>query len=337
MTSANFQESSISSLGGMARIREIKSYFSCPPWINEDIWNEYRASYEKASMGEPDFLQLDLELADNCNYRCIECPISDDLAGRVINTLSFEKASKVLDSAARQGVKALKLNYINEPLLAPDKLIEVASYANRIGFLDIYMTTNGSLLTEKVSAQLINSNLFSRIQVSLDAFSDQTYSKIRVGGSLSRVKKNIFTFLKLRSEQNSNFPKIRVSFLTLPENKHEAQEFYDFWADKVDAIALQSSVLKPRTGRKNISEYENQRSAFCPNPFRQLVVRANGDVLPCCSFWGENLKLGNLNESPELSNYFSSLRMKQLQQSFNDSDLDLSEACKSCLSSCDPS
>ena len=141
------------------------------------------------------------------------------------------------------------------------------------------------------------------------------YAKVRVGGSLSRVKANISTFLKLRNEYKSNFPKIRVSFLTLPENKHEAQEFYDFWVDKVDAIALQSSVLKPLSVRRNTTEYDNQKSAFCPNPFRQLVVRANGDVLPCCSFWGENLKLGNLQDCSELDNHFSSPGMNQLQQS----------------------
>ena len=137
MSSINFQESSISSLGGMARISELNSYFSCPPWVNEDLWNEYRDSYEKASKGEPSFLQLDLELADNCNYRCIECPISDDIEGRLVNVLPLEKAFQVLDSAARLGVKALKLNYINEPLLV-DKLIEVATYAQKLGIFDIY-------------------------------------------------------------------------------------------------------------------------------------------------------------------------------------------------------
>ena len=100
-----------------------------------------RDSYEKASKGEPSFLQLDLELADNCNYRCIECPISDDIEGRLVNVLPLEKAAP--DSAARLGVKALKLNYINEPLLDPDKLLEVAAYAQKLGIFDIYMTTNG--------------------------------------------------------------------------------------------------------------------------------------------------------------------------------------------------
>ena len=95
-------------------------------------------------------------------------------------------------------------------------------------------------------------------------------------------------------------------------------------------------MLKPLSARRNTAEYDNQKSAFCPNPFRQLVVRANGDVLPCCSFWGENLKLGNLQDCSELDNHFSSPGMNQLQQSFKASDSNLSEACKSCLSSCDP-
>ena len=277
-------------------------------------------------------------MADNCNYRCVECPISDSNSTRTISNLSVQQAQSIILSSAQLGAKALKLNYINEPLLYPDKLFELASYALSVGILDVYMTTNGSLLTKDISKRLINSRTFSRIQVSIDAFTSPTYSKIRVGGSLDRVTDNVMNFLRLRHELNSQWPKIRVSFLTLPENKHEIDQFYDFWFDKVDAIALQSSVLKPNSERLDKTHFSDLRSAFCPNPFRQMVVRANGDVLPCCSFWGDSLKLGNILESDvSLGELFLSKDMMELQDSFSNPDKNISDTCRNCLSSCDPS
>lgn len=332
-----FPESSISSLGGMARIRSKDDYFSCPPWIPIDQWKEYRTLYTKASQGASSFLQLDLELTDNCNYKCLECPISDSLEGRKISSLSESDIAQILGSARNLGALALKLNYINEPLLNSKMLFKAAEIAKSLGYVDIYFTTNGSMMSTEVNKRLISSQLFSRVQVSLDAVHSHTYSSIRRGGSLPKVLSNIQNFLSLRALMNVEWPKLRVSFLSLPENIHEQEEFYNYWINKVDAVALQSSVLKPNSQRGDISSYNNTRSTYCPNPHRQLVVRADKSILPCCSFWGVDLQLGSYEHSLSLDQAFNSSKMKGLQSTFtNQNDNKLHPACQSCLSSCDP-
>ena len=320
----------------MARITDVNDYFACPPWVSSEAWQEYRQSYEEASKGSPKLIQLDLELSDNCNYRCPECPISDDNpSGRTINTMSDATVDRLLSEAAATGVKALKLNYINEPLLDVDRILRVAKKALSLGIIDIYLTTNGSLLTKQTSEKLIDSQLISRIQVSLDAFTQATYNTVRVGGSLSRVKENIYTFLSQRRLHSTTWPRLRVSFLSLPENQHEQNQFYQEWLGEVDAIALQSSVLKPNSARSNISEYNNVRSHFCPNPFRQIVVRASGDVLPCCSFWGLELVLGSTDKN-SLQQLFSSKQGSLIREQFHSDTHELMSPCRQCLSSCDP-
>ena len=332
-----FQESSVSALGGMARVTSNSDFFGCPPWVAQDKWNNYRTSYTEASKGNSSFIQLDLELADNCNYKCIECPISDDLTTRSIHYLDKDKALVALLSARKAGAVALKLNYINEPLLDLEKLIDIAQVASDIGFIDIYFTTNGSMLSEETSRKLISSKLFSRIQVSLDALNPDTYSRIRRGGNLDKVKSNIFQYLDIRALLDTSWPKLRVSFLSLPENKDEEIDFFNFWINVVDAVAVQSSVLKPNSKRKDLKYFQGQRSSFCPNPFRQLVLRANGSILPCCSFWGEQLVLGTFEEASSLESALNSDIMKDIRDSFTCSDHPLRSACVSCLSSCDPS
>ena len=290
----------------MARLFKAEDYFNCPPWIESEKWNDYRLKYNAASKGNESLLQVDLELADNCNYRCLECPISDDLIGRKFT----RNIKRILNSAKK---------------------------AHEYGFVDIYFTTNGSLLTYKNSIKLIESKLISRIQVSIDAFTKDTYDKIRRGGDFEKVKKHIQDFIELRKNYNTLFPKIRVSFLTLPENKHETKLFYDHWNELVDAVALQSSVMKPNSKREdNTKSYDKLRTSFCPNPFRQLVVRADKSVLPCCSFWGDQMRLGTIEDDDSLGNLFNSKKMNEIRETFKNKDKKLKTYCEQCLSSCDP-
>ena len=331
------KESKISSLGGMARLFKADEYFNCPPWIESEKWNDYREKYNNASQGNESFLQVDLELADNCNYRCLECPISDELIDRKINKLSNEDIDLILKSSAKKGALALKLNYINEPMLDIERLLKTAEKAYDYGFVDVYFTTNGSLLTYKNSIKLIESEMISRIQVSLDAFTKDTYDKIRRGGNFEKVNKHIQDFIELRKTYDTFFPKIRVSFLTLPENKHETQLFYDHWDGLVDAVALQSSVMKPNSKREDSTKsYDKLRTSFCPNPFRQLVVRADKSVLPCCSFWGDQMRLGIVEDDNSLGDLFNSKKMNHIRETFKNKDKKLTISCEQCLTSCDP-
>ena len=50
-------------------------------------------------------------------------------------------------------IRAIKLNYVNEPLIRKD-LIKFIEYAHKAGIIDIYLSTNGMLLTNKMSDEL---------------------------------------------------------------------------------------------------------------------------------------------------------------------------------------
>jgi radical SAM protein with 4Fe4S-binding SPASM domain len=71
-------------------------------------------------------------------------------------------------------------------------------------------------------------------------------------------------------------------------NSHQKEEFVNFWQDKVDFVDIK--VLA--NFNKVISTGENKWS--CLDPFRRISIMANGDVIPCCSFHGKNLVLGNV-------------------------------------------
>ena len=77
------------------------------------------------------------------------------------------------------------------------------------------LNNNGSALTPKRSQQILDSGL-TRIRFSLDAFTPETYAKVRVGSiHLDRVIKKIENFLELREKGNYKLPIVGVSFCKL--------------------------------------------------------------------------------------------------------------------------
>ena len=122
--------------------------------VEENAWNDYRKKYDQASNLELlDFsIQLDFELNASCN---LKCPIlAESPKGKVKSTwFDFEFYKELIDYSVKQGTRAIKLNYINEPLIRND-FIKFIDYAVSKGIIDIYFSTNGILLREKVSEDL---------------------------------------------------------------------------------------------------------------------------------------------------------------------------------------
>ena len=97
------------------------------------------------------------------------------------------------------------------------------------------------MLTPKISKELIHSGL-TRLQISIDAFTKNTFDKIRQGGDFSKVVKNTENFIKLRKSLNSELPTVRVNFVRTPVNKDELEKFIKLWEHKLDCSGIQNLV-----------------------------------------------------------------------------------------------
>ena len=318
-------------LTGIIGIGEIQKLSK---FVEKEEWKKYRLNYDLASnlnlLSFP--IQLDFELNASCNLKCPMCPISaESPKGKGKNTwFDFDFFKELIDYSIKKGTRAIKLNYINEPLIRND-LIKFIEYAKEKGILDIYLSTNGILLKKKLSEELIKSGL-TRIQVSIDAFTQDTYNKVRPGGNLEKIIENVNNFLELKKSLNVEVPLLRVNFVKTEFNEFELDEFIAYWKDKVDMIGIQEFIKPTKVNSQIKSKKTIKRKNFrCSFPFKQLVINNEKQVLPCCTFWGEELALQKVEKPEDLLDAWNSPKMKDLRNKHLEGRYQEIPQCKNCI------
>jgi radical SAM protein with 4Fe4S-binding SPASM domain len=298
---------------------------------------EYRKAFDRAAdlEVELDFpIHLIVEVMYACNYRCPQCllgisELKKKFGGQGMMTM--EQFKRIVDEAERYQTPSMLLNGVNEPLL-DDHLIERMQYARDHGFIDIHLHTNGELMTEEFCHQLIDSGC-TRFMISLDAFSAETFSKIRVGGNYDQVLKNIDMFLDIRRQRQAELPIFRVSMVRQKLNEHEIQPFVDYWVPRSDYVYLQTYQEVVDTRGFNYyqqAEDEIPKDFRCEQPWYAMYIRPKGDALPCCSFMGYYLKMGNVFEN-SMHEVWHADPYREMRALHQRGEFYLNDACNKCV------
>lgn len=298
---------------------------------------QYRDEFNKASNFEKryDFpIHLDLEIDNICNYACTFCPIGqpESELGEFYKSkfeIPKKKIFEIIDESKDIGVKSIQFSLVNEPL-ANKNIFEILKYTSQKNFEDIFIISNGSLLNEKKSLQLLDSGL-KKIQFSLDAIRPDTYeknrfTKVKKPGLYKKVIENILKFIELRDKLNYKFPLVRVSFIELEENINEKKDFEKFWKNKVDGIHFQ----KLTDYKKKLHEFDENKNVRCSMPYFRLSIKADGNVRPCCVGYGEKILIGNIFKQ-SLHEIWNSNNLRNFQKMHKEYRSLENSACKECL------
>jgi radical SAM protein with 4Fe4S-binding SPASM domain len=274
-------------------------------------------------------LDVLMDQTNSCNLRCRFCGMSDPRLSKMdrhdMPLWLFEKIAKqVFPHAA-----SVALSVITEPLLVPD-------FGQRLQILSRHdvptteLTTNGMLLTEALSEQIIETSL-SRIAVSIDGAGAETHERMRPGSSLLRILGNIRTLSARKKRLGSLLPALRLKTVLTRDNVDEFDQMLELAesleVDEIDVlnhIPMRGAVddhdfgrrywnavrkCKPRlaawsrrTGiqvagflRGYPSEIRfdaSGRRLLCRRPWTTVAIPFNGDVQPCMTWMRE--PIGNL-------------------------------------------
>lgn len=301
---------------------------------------EYRRQWEQAGRFEletPGPLQVDFELSTFCNFRCRMCPFGmpQDARPAAFNNVSgwfpYELFCKIIDEGVAVGLSAIDLSYYNEPLLCKD-LLKFIEYADSRGVVDVMLSSNAQLLTPEMSEKLLGTGL-TRFMVSLDAETEETFNKIRVGGDFKVVVRNLEHFLRLKREKQCALPITRVSFVRTKINEHEIDAFLQHWKPLVDYVSVQGLVAFNESKRDLIPSGQTDFfNGHCHQPWHRITIRANGDALPCCTPWGQQLVLGNL-KTQSLVDIWNGPQMRRLRRLHREGRYQEEPICRLCAES----
>jgi MoaA/NifB/PqqE/SkfB family radical SAM enzyme len=245
---------------------------------------------------EPEITQLlhpevRYEVTDNCNASCIMCPRDKHEHGREHGIMDQAKYEKSIDEVVQLGAKQIVLTGFGEPML--DKRLEdKIAYASARG-LSTYFITNGSALTPRRSRKLMESGL-SEMRVSFYGMRPETYNAVMQGLDFDRTMKGVLEFLRLRDEMKAP-TRVQISYLELPENKSDTDAFREFWVPKADAV----EIWKPHNfgdGRDYRTRLPDMKTS-CGRPENgPFQIQWNGEVIPCCYDYNNQIILGNAFE-----------------------------------------
>ena len=305
-------------------------------------FREYRKLYKKSLNYDhngyvPDFpLTVSLEFVNRCNLSCQMCYTINHADKK--STLELREITAIMEECGANGLPAAVVGMGSEALIFKGARAAIAE-VRKAGVMDVFLGTNGVLLDASLSAFLVEQRV-ARIEVSLDAATPETYKKIRGKDELVRIERNLEILIETRKRLNSKLPVIRLCFCVQKDNIHEQRAFLDKWRDRVDYIDFQEMVDFGEVDAFRAmgddaavpADLPVPASTYCAYPFNSLHVWSNGDVTPCCTFFGKALTIGNTKEDT-LLDIWNGEELAEIRRQLQTGELN--KVCHACLTSRD--
>lgn len=263
-----------------------------------------------------------LESTDICNANCRTC--TREMMTRSMGVMDMELFKKLADECAERGVNSLHLHNFGEPLL--DKfIIEKIRYATSKGLRTRFFS-NLSLLTEESARELVLSGL-SRIKISIDGNTKETFDRIRRGLDFDKVTGNIELLLRTRKALGKNTPEVGLIYVETEDNKGETAGFLRRWQGCVDSIDVSSyhNWAGDLDGGKGIKE----RLLPCLRVWQTFTVLWNGDVSLCCMDYDGKVILGNVRDNT-IAEVYKGEALRKIQELHLRGDFGKLPICLNC-------
>ena len=295
---------------------------------------------------------VSIEPANICQLRCPECPVGmrqytpDSTHYMPLGVFQY------ILTQVQTTAHTMQFYFQGEPLLNTH-LPEMISRAHQAGLYTI-VSTNAQALTQEMADALVRSGL-NRIIVSIDGFSEESYTAYRVGGDLNKALQGL-QFLRQAKNKFRSYIRIELQVLRLRTNEHEWQwirhnykelgathlvfktaQLYDYENDHplMPTNERYSRYKKNADGRyihkKNFELRIKNFELFSPcfRLWSGCVITTTGEILPCCYDKGHHYSFGNIL-SFSLRDIFHSKKANNFRQHVLKSQKSRPKMCNNC-------
>ncbi len=303
------------SIGFIDRVKQEIRFFSLRRIINLLLVELQILCKRSKVYGYPP--RVSIETGNICNLKCPLCPTGQKAPGVKRGFMTFDDFTKIIDESGRYLI-LLRLYNWGEPLLNKD-LLPMIRYAVKKK-ISTTISTNLNILNQNVARQLLEAGL-TKIFVSCDGVSPETYATYHIGGDFEQVINNIKLLVQEKQKLSNCCTRIVWLFHVFKHNEHEA----DAAKRMAEEIGVELRINKMRTDMgKEIFETARvsverdsqwipddprycafdmehkevkEQKSFCDLPWKETVINWNGSVLPCCAVFEDKYAYGDAFKS----------------------------------------
>lgn len=255
-------------------------------------------------------ITFSVEPTTSCNLGCPECPSGLKQFTRPVGEMEEELYRKLVDELAND-LLYLYFYFQGEPYLHP-RFTELVRYAADKRIYTV-TSTNAHFLTERKAEETVRSGL-SRILISVDGTTQETYSQYRIHGSLDKVLEGTRRLVEARKRLRSSTPHIVWQFLVVRHNEHQVQDAKQMAkALGVDDIRFKTAQIhdyhqghplipttetfsRYRQKTDGSWEIKNKLENQCWKLWHSAVMTWDGKIVPCCFDKDAQYTMGNMQQ-----------------------------------------
>lgn len=242
---------------------------------------------------------VDIDTINTCNARCTMCGIDfDHRTDRRMDQALFDK---IVDELAqrRDDVERVGLAVNCEPLM-DRSLHEKVAQLRAAGIDRTFIFTNGSLLSERRTTELIEAGL-DCVYVSIDSIDPERYEAIRAGLRFETVYANTLRLLEIKAALRPRTT-VRIAMVEQPDRPGEGDAFVEHWKPLLgpgDQVSV-TRAYNWGIAQSVVDCDDGVRAAVnrvpCLGLWTSLVVDVGGEVRMCCADEAGVTEVGNLSE-----------------------------------------
>lgn len=275
-----------------------------------------------------------VEPTNHCNLKCVTCPQGIGYKAEK-GYMNIEAYKKVLAELTPFSPMMISLHLGGEPLLHP-ALPEMIRLAKQSGF-EVTFASNAALLTSERAEEVVKAGV-DGITVNFSPDKDN-FEKNYKGTKWDLILGNIRHLLEMKKSEGWSKPIFSIQLLSedsgddrvkkdiaslkslfsgLPYNSIVNVTMHNWSGDYADKVAGAGGIKRDRKGYTP-----------CSHLWSSMVIRWNGDVVPCCRDLQGDMLLGNINQEglAEIWNNEKSVDMRKKHREFRYNEIPI---CRNC-------
>jgi len=200
-----------------------------------------------------------------CNLDCITC--FRNAWDQPIGKMTDETFESILNGLKQmEPIPDVYFGGIGEPLFHPKTIQWIRRVKQELG-VKVELITNGTILTEKKSRELIEAGL-DVLWVSLDGATPEGFEDVRLGAELPLILENLRRLFKMRKGGHFPQPEIGVAFVAMKRNINDLPRIIKL-GHTFGAKYYSVSNVQPATAEMQADRLYNRTTsniAYLPSP-----------------------------------------------------------------------